>query len=374
MGGLIARCYLQNICINGIKKPDGRVDEKNNIDLELPGDCLVDKVFTYGTPHNGIDILGMNVLDLGPLDPFHTRNFNRDNMRIYLNLSSDDERVDSLDGKFPVDRFFSLVGTNYSDYRAFFNLSRKGTGPMSDGLVMIKNAAVKNSPKAFAYRSHSGEYGIVNSEEGYQNLKRFLFGQYRVDVKLQVDEITLPPDIQEMLDKKKKIRASYHIETTAQVRGADYFLNERRYDQKSAIFKSFHELIREKKPVYLFTGYLDKRAKTTHSKGRALSFAIRVSVKVPLYEVDNKFWFDSHFEGGDIINKTVIFYVPVSIKKTNVQYSILGEPSRRRNCKPKKLDDSGYEISIPLGFKKGQTKIPRPGFRGKLVLRVYSWN
>ena len=48
------------------------------------------------------------------------------------------------------------------------------------------------SPRAFVHRSHPGHYGIVNSEAGYQNLIRFLFGTLRVDGILDVDDITLP--------------------------------------------------------------------------------------------------------------------------------------------------------------------------------------
>ncbi len=148
-------------------------------------------------------------------------------MKEYLLLPSDSDRVDTLNDKFPPERFFCLIGTNYKDYPAFFGLSKKGTGPMSDGLVMINNAAVSGSPRAFAHRSHSGQYGIVNSEEGYQNLRRFLFGQVRVDAKLLVDEITLPAPIQKLKDDGKEIRANYLIETTGQVRGANYLLHER---------------------------------------------------------------------------------------------------------------------------------------------------
>ena len=54
--------------------------------------------------------------------------------------------------------------------------------------------AARNPPRgAYVYRSHSGYYGIVNSEEGYQNLTRFLFGDVRIDGSLEVRDITLPP-------------------------------------------------------------------------------------------------------------------------------------------------------------------------------------
>ena len=64
MGGLICRCYLQNI-------------SRGNTHY-------VDKVFTYATPHNGIDIKGHNAPNLGSLDRLHLYNFNRDHMRRYL--------------------------------------------------------------------------------------------------------------------------------------------------------------------------------------------------------------------------------------------------------------------------------------------------
>ena len=65
-------------------------------------------------------------------------------------------------------------------------------GDASDGLVRIRNATTRSkntngdgytySPHAFVHRSHSGFFGIVNSEEGYQNLIRFLFGDVRADM------------------------------------------------------------------------------------------------------------------------------------------------------------------------------------------------
>ena len=70
-------------------------------------------------------------------------------------------------------------------------------------MVRIANATTRariktgfrGSPNAFVHRSHSGYFGIVNSEEGYQNLVRFLFGDVRADGRLEVDEITLPPAV-----------------------------------------------------------------------------------------------------------------------------------------------------------------------------------
>ena len=64
-------------------------------------------------------------------------------------------------------------------------------GPKSDGLVQIDNAYVRGANRTFVHRSHSGRYGEVNSEEGYQNLRRFLFGTRKATVRLV--NSTLPP-------------------------------------------------------------------------------------------------------------------------------------------------------------------------------------
>ena len=80
MGGLVCRCMLQNEAYGSAEARE-----------------LVDKVFTYGTPHNGIDVAGINIPGFFSL--FDINNFNRDTMREYLDID-DDERADSLDGKF----------------------------------------------------------------------------------------------------------------------------------------------------------------------------------------------------------------------------------------------------------------------------------
>jgi hypothetical protein len=50
--------------------------------------------------------------------------------------------------------------------------------------VQIDNAYVRGASRTFVHRSHSGRYGEVNSEEGYQNLRRFLFGTRKATVRL----------------------------------------------------------------------------------------------------------------------------------------------------------------------------------------------
>ncbi len=182
MGGLICRSMLQKVC------PDNHV----------AAGTLVDKFFTYATPHNGIafSIAGINIA-VPEIAPFGAEVFNPEKMYAYLTPEAEltgnrkPPRPGS-DGKpgfqaraipesvLSRDRVFCLIGTDAGDY----GLVSRAVGPKSDGLVQIDNAYVYGAHRAFVHRSHSGAYGEVNSEEGYQNLRRFLFGSRKVAVEL----------------------------------------------------------------------------------------------------------------------------------------------------------------------------------------------
>jgi hypothetical protein len=137
MGGLVIRCFLQNDEIGD------QVAKK-----------YVDKVFTYATPHNGIELE-----IIGNVPAFFTaqsaNNFNRNRMKKYLGLPARTERVNTLNGKFDVDRFFCLVGTNPKDYTVAAGWSTRLVGPFSDGLVRLDNAVV--------FDGKDGEKGYVKA-------------------------------------------------------------------------------------------------------------------------------------------------------------------------------------------------------------------
>lgn len=355
MGGLICRTYLQNVA-------RGK-------------DHLVDKVFTYATPHRGIEVFGRNTPDLGRFDSLHLRNFNREYMREYLKLTPG-EQVNSLDGHFPPERFFSFVGTNHRDYDAFFGLSRRGTGASSDGLVMMRNAYVKDSPRAFAHRSHSGHYGIVNSEEGYQNLRRFLFGNVRIDAMLKVHELLLPPAVQKRKEEGGRIRARYNIDAAAKVRGGTYHLSERRVRLESAIRQTYENMVEEGKEVYLYSGYLAKSAKTD-ATDTALAFSLDLSVEVPLFEVDRRFWLDEHFEGSHLFADSVCLHLRQQKDGMTLKYGLRSEQGAGVATKPLNIQEvpgsTEMQVEIPLGFAKGAARPPRPGMRATLFLRFQPW-
>lgn len=182
MGGLVCRCLLQKILPDLNREPTD----------------YVEKLFTYGTPHGGITFdLGFGLLEkvrdaigISGADVFGPQ-------RMYEYLTPESEvdpqgRPDSWSprdmpedgGAFPRNRVFCLVGTDPKDYEVALGLSSAAVGARSDGLVQIENAYVPGAYRAYVHRSHSGRYGLVNSEEGYQNLRRFLFGDRKVEAAL----------------------------------------------------------------------------------------------------------------------------------------------------------------------------------------------
>jgi hypothetical protein len=104
---------------------------------------------------------------------------------------------------FPVQDIFCLIGTDPADYGW---APRTAMGPQTDGLVHIDNAYVRGAHRAYVHRSHSGPYGEVNSEEGYQNLRRFLFGRWAVSAALMGAVLEQNPAFSWQLDMRLSIR------------------------------------------------------------------------------------------------------------------------------------------------------------------------
>ncbi|MEV4538622.1 hypothetical protein AB0J82_33065 [Asanoa sp. NPDC049518] len=186
MGGLICRSTIQR----HIPLVSGEATD------------YIARLFTYGTPHGGIEFeVGFGLFEklrdltgISGADIFGPRRMYEYLTPALPGAPSEDEfdaRVMPPDG-FPADEVFCLVGTNPADYRVALGLSSKIVGARSDGLVQIDNAYVQGAHRAMVHRSHSGSFGIVNSEEGYQNLRRFLFGDLQVRVDLV--GLSLPDD------------------------------------------------------------------------------------------------------------------------------------------------------------------------------------
>jgi hypothetical protein len=374
MGGLVCRAFLQNPKLGS---------------AEARG--AVDKLFTYATPHNGIDMrIVRNVpgwLSFGDIN-----NFNREKMAQYLAVPKGDDV--SIVKNFPSDRIFNLVGTNPGDYTVAGGISAWAAGDASDGLVRIENATTHgpgsdgkdvSSPRAFVHRSHSGHYGIVNSEEGYQNLTRFLFGALRVDGILDIDDITLPVEVQNAHEDGKTVRASYQFEIAASVRGCQWQMTRREARENSAIFRSYGELFPGKdhskrkpdrtKSPHLFSLFLDPSKSVKASK--SVSFAFDIKVLVPDYVVDGILFMKRHYEGGFIYRELILveaFPDETAPAGWRIKYGYQdmnpGKPGVDAETRSlmKGKPNTGIAFDIPIEQKA------RPGLRGTLRIEARPWS
>ena len=375
MGGLICRAFLQNTKLGS---------------AEARG--AVDKLFTYATPHNGIDMrIVRNVpgwLTFGDIN-----NFNRDKIADYLDVPKGEDV--SVLTNFPAERVFNLVGTNARDYAVAGGLSSWAAGDASDGLVRTENATTHGvgsdgrdikSPRAFVNRSHSGHYGIVNSEEGYQNLTRFLFGALRADGILDIDDITLPVEVKKEFDDGKTVHASYQFEIAVSVRGCQWQMTRREVRENSAIFRSYDDLFpgmdktqrlpdRSKSP-HLFSVFLDPSKSVKNSN--SVSFAFDLKVLVPDYEVDGLVFLKRHYEGGFIFRELILVEaVPdsQSLGGWRIKYGFQdinpGKPGVDAVTHPlvnDAGDSDGLTFDIPIEQKAN------PGLRGKLRIEARHWS
>ena len=368
MGGLVCRAFLQNPKFD---KKDAR--------------RYVDKFFTYATPHNGIDVAGVNVPQWLGLNDIN--NFSRDNMAKYLDLQAaykKTERVDWIpEDRFPADRVFCMVGTNRMDYEVALGASRTFAGHGSDGLVRIENATLNGlkangeqgvqCAKAFTYRSHSGYYGIVNSEEAYQNLTRFLFGDVRVEIWVDVDELRLPAPVQKALEEKKKVDALYQMEILASPRGKMWFLTRRTSEEDSVACLTqaqWAEGKGKRKSLYVSTVFLANRARV-NPRRKSLAYSMTLGVRVPDYEIDRKLWINEHYEGGYLFRNAIILeMVPPQNPgdKWKVTHSWQEEEPGGAEIDAKALKSGNVEVSVP--FDNGKS----PGVRGQLRFVIAEWN
>jgi hypothetical protein len=383
MGGLVCRAFLQN----------------RKLDPADTARC-VDKMFTYATPHGGIDlrIIG-NVPGWGIFGD--ATNFNRERMAGYLGMPGAEDVSEVRE--FPAEHIFNLVGTNSTDYVVAHGISRWAAGEDSDGLVRIERATTHGyrksfhtgeitdiqSPRAFVHRSHSGHYGIVNSEEGYQNLIRFLFGQLRVDGFLEIQELTLPEAVEQARANGARIRASYEFEVIVAVRGVEWHLHRRTVREHSAIFCTFDQLfpppaangeVPPARTPRLFSLFLDLTRRANLER-RSISFAFDLAVMVPDYTINHVLKRDDHYEGGRMFQDRIIIEATPpadegqmnDIGRWNITW---GLQSQSPNAAPNPIDEFD-----PLPDEKGHgfsLQLPQyaspPSMRARLRVEVRHWN
>jgi hypothetical protein len=371
MGGLVCRAFLQNPLLGSQEARDA-----------------VDKVFTYATPHNGIDLrVVRNVPGWSALG--EATNFNRERMAGYLGLPKDTSEVSRLVG-FPPERVFNLVGTNPADYLVAKGLSSWAVGDASDGLVRMENATTfatvadqrVESPRAYAHRSHSGQYGIVNSEEGFQNLTRFLFGTVRVDGFLDVFNVTLPDEVQAAYDRNNdSVRASYRFEIVAALRASQWQLHRRVVRENSAIQRTYDELFPKRadgkrapgtiNSPHLFSLFLDPTK--SQLRHQSVAFAFDVAILVPDYQIDGVLWLKKHFEGGYLYRRLIVVeatrdeHAPAGWR---LEYGFQNEtPNVAANTAVTVLDDSALKFAIPVESPANA----RPSISGQLRIEMRQW-
>jgi pimeloyl-ACP methyl ester carboxylesterase len=243
MGGLIARCMIQKIA-----QEEGR----------RPAAELVAKLFTYGTPHGGISFesAALNWFE-DVVGPAGSDIFAPEKMYGYLTPGRKFGEVPKRGGDwdprvippkvFDPDNLFCLIGTDPKDYGP----SKVVVGPQSDGLVKIENAYVPGAHRAYVFKSHSGAYGEVNSEEGYQNLQRFLFGRWKVEIEL------IAASLNEQ--SKAHVDETWQADLRLSIRGVSVVITEQRADQYSALHLKSDAAARDDDdalPVPLLTTFL----------------------------------------------------------------------------------------------------------------------
>lgn len=203
IGGLIGRSLLQKV----IAENEG-----------LSAADLVDKFFTYATPHGGLPSTarqGSSSATGALLEEANPRRMWR-----YLEPGAGEDPppwwspLDIPLDAFPADRVFTLAGTLSESSTAAFE--RIGSEALrSEGVVALDNAYLPKSYHAFVHRSHAGRLGVVNSQEGYENLRRFLFGDLVVVASLRGAHL---PESEEL---------SWQGEIEVSVRGIPVLLHQR---------------------------------------------------------------------------------------------------------------------------------------------------
>lgn len=321
MGGLVARSYLQNPGIFGAGKPAAAKLKQRGLKPADFRPVVVKKLFTYGTPHRGIALregLGW-AEDVRDLIGFKGSDaFGPKEMRRYLGklkASDDLHTYKPLHYAPPLKNVFSLVGTNHEDY--VVKSAKYGVGPGSDGLVAIENAYVKSGPRAYVHRSHSGPLGIVNSEAGYENLRRFLFGDTRFKLFLRIGEIVNElPGLRDSTDELDY----FLVEISVTIRGLPSYIHTRSVAHLSAIqvpiIKRRGKFFPKEKDIHLYTGYLITDGRLSGDEFARGAADIRIE---PHYRHDG--WIrDSRYEGDWVINDRMHFGISKTGDKLNFAY------------------------------------------------------
>jgi pimeloyl-ACP methyl ester carboxylesterase len=342
MGGLVARSLIQRTWAGSAEKK-------------------VRRLFTYGSPHGGIHFrrgLGWAEAVRDLFGPNESDTFGPKRMRQFLNLpDAADDQLNGLGASgFPAGRCFSLVGTNFRDYEVM--ASKVSVGPGSDGLVMTGHAYIKGGNRAYVHRAHSGPYGLVNSEEGYQNLRRFLFGDTTVKVSLK----GLKVEVAKLKLKAGVKLSSLLLETRVAIRGVPVVIHRHVKEEGSALPVSIKDL-REGETLFRTFLIRGKRAEADQKWSR---FQIEVGI-LPVFVKERRVFSDETYEGAALTQFTVQIGVGDELadgsRKLEWRWVGFGVPD-------------GGETSLGAQVKSHRVTLPNDAnsvVSGELVVDVMPW-
>jgi hypothetical protein len=218
------------------------------------------------------------------------------------------------------------------------------------------------------YRSHSGHFGLVNSEEGYQSLQRFLFGDFAVTVSMTVDEIVPPDAVTKFIDSNNvgDMHVGYLIETDFGVRGLPMLLNSRNVSEESAIFRTHKDLI--ERPFTLLTTFLMLDGKVD-SERPTLGFSLRLTIRMPEVEIDGVRYNDG-YEGSALYSDRLILELVQG--KTGLSGVRFGWDQETPNQPSQDLSvqqvEDGYHAYVPFSRDTGCH------IKGMLTISARPWN
>jgi hypothetical protein len=339
MGGLVCRTLMHNVM------PSRGLDPK----------AWIHRVVTIASPHGGIELSAIpsKVQDAlsKAFNPFDAGIFDPPIMRKYLNLEEDEDPRSLGKTGFPVKRFFCVIGSDYHSY----NATRFVTGGFSDGLVKQNNAYVVTGPPesidtngnrhypqaqvafgANVHRAHSGNRGIVNSYETYENLQRYLFGNIKADVSLGDLKIAMPPD-------KEEVRFFYDVEFLASIKGTGVYLQRREQDPcENAMRFEAGQIPAE---IALYTGFLRSEEKID-PEAEHVEFAL--TIRVIEHRIEHRLLWDHEYPGRQIYNETLmIHYGDTDKARPGEEVTALWLSDRNDGWKEVEADENGV-YSIPL--------------------------
>jgi pimeloyl-ACP methyl ester carboxylesterase len=286
MGGLVCRSMIQRVIPDRGERAEDHVA----------------RLVTYGTPHGGIEFAAGGGLLEGLRDFFDINGaaiFGPERMYEYLTAGAarrpggpppawNPARM--TDEELPLERVLCLVGTNAEDYDAARGWSSKVVGARSDGLVQIDNAYVPGARRAFVHRSHSGRFGLVNSEEGYQNLRRFLFGDLEVTAELVGLRVRGDADDETV----------WQLETQLSIRGLPILMHEQTTAHHCPIQVEWaRDEDTAETPVPLLSTFLSSTAPRPVAPGTGTPVAMRHALRLRLMSIRERggvFGFFDHLE------------------------------------------------------------------------------